>query len=38
MSDLEKLDYIDVLKIFFCAIPEEEKYKKATAADWDKLM
>lgn len=38
MSDLEKLDYIDVLKIFFCSIPEEEKYKKATAADWDKLM
>lgn len=38
ISDLELLDYIDVLKIFFCIIPEEGKYKKATAADWDKLM
>ena len=38
ISDLEKLDYIDVLKFFFCSIPKEEKYKKATAEDWDKLM
>ena len=37
LRDLE-LDYVDVAKIMICSIPEDKKYKKATAADWDKLM
>ncbi len=38
MNDLEKLDYVDVLKMMLCLVSEENKYQKATAEDWDKLM
>lgn len=38
MSDLKELDYVDVLKMMFCLVSEEDKYKKATAEDWDRLM
>lgn len=38
LQDLKELDYVDVAKIMICSIPEDKKYKKATAADWDKLM
>ena len=38
ISDLKELEYVDIAKIMMCSIPEDKKYKKATAADWDKLM
>lgn len=38
INDLKELDYIDVVKILVCMIPSDQKYKKATASDWDKLM
>lgn len=42
MKDLEKLTYIDVIKIFICSYMEKkeekaEKFKEATQNDWDKL-
>lgn len=38
INDLKELEYVDIAKIMMCAIPEDKKYRKATAADWDKLM
>lgn len=38
IQDLKELEYIDVAKIMIASIPEDKKYKKATAEDWDKLM
>lgn len=38
INDIKELDYVDIAKIMICSIPEDKKYKKATAADWDKLM
>lgn len=37
-DDLKELDYVDVCKMMLCLVPEDKKYKKATAEDWDKLM
>lgn len=39
INDLEKLTYVDVLKILFCYIDKKENVnvKKATQNDWDKL-
>lgn len=38
MNDLKELEYVDVLKMMFSLISDDNKYKKATAEDWDKLM
>ena len=38
IQDLKELEYVDVAKIMIASIPEDKKYKKATEADWDKLM
>lgn len=41
MNDLKELTYIDAMKILLSFIPEKEeenKYRKATQADWDRLM
>lgn len=38
IQDLKELDYIDVAKILVCLIPSDQKYKRATKEDWDKLM
>lgn len=38
LNDLKELDYVDIAKVMICSIPEDKKYKKATATDWDKLM
>ena len=38
IQDLKELDYIDVAKILVCMIPSDQKYKRATKEDWDKLM
>ena len=42
LEDLEKLTYIDVIKIFISSYSERNKekttkFKEATQADWDKL-
>lgn len=38
IQDLKEIEYVDIAKIMICSIPEDKKYKKATADDWDKLM
>ena len=41
ISDLEKLTYVDVMKILFSFADTNNKkttIRKATQADWDKLM
>lgn len=38
MDDMKELEYVDIAKIMICTIPEDTKYRKATAEDWDKLM
>lgn len=38
INDLKELEYVDVAKILLSMIPEDKKYRKATKADWDKLM
>lgn len=38
IEDLKELEYVDVMKILLCMIPQDKKYRKATAEDWDKLM
>lgn len=37
-DDLKELEYLDVCKMMLCLVPEDKKYRKATAEDWDKLM
>lgn len=38
LDDLKELEYVDIAKVMVCSIPEDQKYKKASAEDWDKLM
>ena len=38
LEDLYELEYVDIAKIMFCLVPSDKKYRKATAADWNKLM
>lgn len=38
ISDLKEMEYVDVMKILLCIIPDDKKYRKATSEDWDKLM
>lgn len=38
IQDLKEMEYVDVAKILLCMIPQDKKYRKATAEDWDKLM
>jgi hypothetical protein len=38
IDNLKELEYIDVAKIMVASIPDDKKYKKATAEDWDNLM
>lgn len=38
VGDLKEMEYVDIIKIMICTIPEDKKYQKATAEDWDKLM
>ena len=38
MEDIKELEYVDIIKIMITMLPEDRKYRKATAEDWDKLM
>lgn len=40
IQDLKEMEYVDVAKIMICMLPEDKKKytRKATEADWDKLM
>jgi hypothetical protein len=38
IQDLKELEYIDIAKIMIANIPQDKKYRKATAEDWDRLM
>lgn len=38
IQDLKELEYIDIAKIMIASIPQDKKYRKATAEDWDRLM
>lgn len=38
LSDLKEMEYVDIAKVMICMIPEDKKYRQATAEDWDNLM
>lgn len=38
LEDLFEMEYVDIAKIMICMIPEDNKYRRATEEDWDKLM
>ena len=37
IQDLKEMQYKDVAKIMLCFIDKEDKTKRATQSDWDKL-
>lgn len=38
IDDLKEMEYVDIAKIMISILPEDTKYRKATAEDWDKIM
>lgn len=38
LEDLREMEYVDIVKIMICLIPEEHKYTEATEEDWDNLI
>jgi len=39
IEDLKTFTYVDIMKILLAFMPKKENgYRKATQADWDKLM
>lgn len=38
IEDIKDMEYVDIAKIMITMLPEDTKYRKATAEDWDKIM